>query len=62
MSWKNHLAEVARMRSQFKPLPAGWPFHHRPDLKAEHDKAIAKARRLLERAAELRRIALEPTA
>jgi len=53
--WKE---EARRIRAGIKNLPAGWPFHLRPDLREEHDRLYAQGRKSLNAAAELRSLAL----
>lgn len=52
------VAESRRIRAGIKPIPKGYPFHLRPDLKGEHDRLEADGRKLLAEAAEIKSIAL----
>lgn len=58
MDW---VAESRRIRSGIKPMPIGYPFHLRPELKDKHDKLQADGRRLISEAAQIRAIALGHT-
>ena len=58
---RDWVAESKRIRPGINPIPSGYPFHLRQELKDKHDKLHAEGRRLISEAAQIRAIALGHT-